>query len=40
MKPTSPMTNLELNSTETIINSMLRDKIDKYLQSLDFDPFE
>ncbi|XP_059616079.1 WD repeat, SAM and U-box domain-containing protein 1-like isoform X2 [Phlebotomus argentipes] len=36
-KNTSPMTNLELTSTETIPNTQLRGKIEKYLKSLDFD---
>lgn len=40
MKPTSPMTNLELSSTETIENVVLRGKIEKYLISLDLDMFE
>lgn len=40
MKPTSPMTNLELTTTDTIENVMLRRKIDKYLLSLDVDSFE
>lgn len=40
MKPFSPMTNLELSSTDTLPNLALKERIDKYLQSLDFDPFE
>lgn len=40
MKPFSPMTNLELSSTDTLPNSALQERIEKYLQSLDFDPFE
>lgn len=40
MKPISPMTNLELDSTDTLPNLQLKERIDKYLQSLDFDPFE
>jgi len=40
IKPYSPMTNLELASTETIMNKVLKDKIEKFLESLDFDPFE
>lgn len=40
MKPFSPMTNLELSSIETLPNLALKERIEKYLQSLDFDPFE
>lgn len=40
MKAYSPMTNLPLNSTDTLPNLALKERIDKYLQSLDFDPFE
>uniref|UniRef100_A0A336N0I2 CSON012709 protein n=1 Tax=Culicoides sonorensis TaxID=179676 RepID=A0A336N0I2_CULSO len=39
MKPTSPMTNLELTTTDTIENVVLRGKIEKYLLSLDLDVF-
>uniref|UniRef100_A0A1L8DNJ1 Putative wd40 domain protein n=1 Tax=Nyssomyia neivai TaxID=330878 RepID=A0A1L8DNJ1_9DIPT len=36
-KNTSPMTNLDLSSMETIPNSVLKSNIDKYLKSLDYD---
>uniref|UniRef100_A0A1B0CSK5 U-box domain-containing protein n=1 Tax=Lutzomyia longipalpis TaxID=7200 RepID=A0A1B0CSK5_LUTLO len=36
-KGTSPMTNLELTSMETIPNTYLKSCIDKYLKSLDYD---
>lgn len=36
-KKSSPMTNLDLSSVDTIPNSYLKSKIDKYLKSLDFD---
>ncbi|XP_063698469.1 WD repeat, SAM and U-box domain-containing protein 1-like isoform X2 [Culicoides brevitarsis] len=40
MKQTSPMTNLELATTETIENVVLRGKIEKYLLALDLDVFQ
>lgn len=39
-KRTSPMTNVELSSTEVISNTKLRNEIESYLKKLDFDPFE
>ncbi|GAB0093854.1 WD repeat, SAM and U-box domain-containing protein 1 [Sergentomyia squamirostris] len=39
-KRTSPMTNLELDSVETIPNSLLKSNIDKYLKSLDYDSLD
>lgn len=39
-KQTSPMTNAELASIDTIDNLSLKTKIDDYLKALDFDKFE
>jgi WD repeat, SAM and U-box domain-containing protein 1 len=39
-KRTSPMTNIEMKSTDLIGNTKLRNEIESYLKKLDFDPFE
>lgn len=39
-KTTSPMTNIEISNTELFENSKLKDKIEEYLKSLDFDKFD
>ncbi|KAG5670890.1 hypothetical protein PVAND_001122 [Polypedilum vanderplanki] len=39
-KRTSPMTNMELTTTELISNTKIKMEIENYLKKLDFDPFE
>ena len=39
-KHVSPMTNEELFSTETMENTLLKENIDEFLKSMDFDNFD